>query len=436
MSTFGGRIPQLPGLMIDRFEDDPDIRAYFLSHDHSDHQYGIDDPDLQSYIIKDSLKIYASPLTVRMLRNRRKFEELHDAFHPLPLDVPHKIVIGSSESAYPVTVTLTSAEHIVGSVMFVFERETPKFRCLYTGDFRLSKQDLKLKRCFKLHRGLKPFDAIYFDSTWCTPKNLWNIPTREEVLRYVEPLVNTHLQEDESNYICVYTMYDVGYENLLLDLARIADSAVHVTEERASLYKGFPGMTDILTTEPRNCRIHFCQKGYPSWKKSCSQVRRDYNSGRVMRLVFSYKKFIEEHKENPEQNPYVQNKKDKYLYHVCWSTHPSLAEVSDLVNYLSPDSLHANVIKGCSEKDILTTLQRGSINSKKWHVRDASEGLACGEKHKPKDGSNGNSSQSTDDSASESLIDKLRRKGCIEKRSASPSPSLDKLEATKLRRLE
>lgn len=390
---------------------------------------GIHDPELVSYVVTNKIRIYASPFTVQLIRNRERFSELHDSFHPLELDIPHKIPIDCDESAYTVTVTLTSAEHIIGSAMFLLERESPKFRCLYTGDFRLTKQDLKLKKCFKLHKGVKVFNAVYFDSTWCTPDNLWTIPTREDVLGGLEPLIDRHLQEDPSNYICIYTMYDVGYENMLRDLAKIADSGIHVTEERLSLYQGFPGMLDIFTTDSEKCRVHFCQKGFPNKSKGCSKVRRDYLSGRAMKLLFSYKSFIAEHKLNQEQEVYVKNKRVKDMYNVCWSTHPSLEEVSDLLNYLSPDSIHANVVRDCPEEDILRALESGSISRKKWHVSDQ---ISNG---KRKQESNSQSSNSNEDSQGESLLDRLRVKGCIEKRKASPTPSLALLEGTDHKKL-
>lgn len=47
MSTFNGRLSEIPNIAVDRF-DGPNLtnaRVFFLSHCHTDHMVGLDNPD-------------------------------------------------------------------------------------------------------------------------------------------------------------------------------------------------------------------------------------------------------------------------------------------------------------------------------------------------------------------------------------------------------
>ncbi|OQR69832.1 protein artemis-like [Tropilaelaps mercedesae] len=382
--------------------------------------------------------------------NRPELAPLHEQIVPLELNVQHEIRISSPGVSsqhtpsigtqrrsltadvnpkfmeYSLFATLTSAEHIMGSVMILFEKmTTPTFRCLYTGDFRLSINQVRAITCLKdQSRGegqcVKDFDAVYFDSTWCTPRHLWSIPQREEVLEELEPIVKRHLEARVDNIVCLYTMYNVGYENLLKWLAKVSQSPVHVNEERMRLYRGFTGMEDVLTIRP-DCRIHFCQRGPFQSYKGCEQVCGRYKTT-VLRLKASYMWFIREHRVNSEMSTCVRNLRWPNEYNVCWSTHASLEEVNALLEYLNPRRACPNVTdKKTSELEILDTLRRHAKEVKLWHPKHALDPFnppqpriyAVVPKISPRKelASTKTSSSSDEDSPDDSLIERLKKRG-------------------------
>ncbi|XP_022655170.1 protein artemis-like isoform X2 [Varroa destructor] len=469
MSTFPGRIPELPGIMIDKLEADASLNAFFISHDHADHKRGITDPNFQEFMkCKTSQrKIYVSPITAQMLLNREELTFLHEFIIALELDTPHEIRIRTSCSAvlsqsdsplvgrnfsinesetieYTLTVTLTSAEHIMGSVMFLFEKTiepkvaNPLFRCLYTGDFRLTIDEIRSKRCLqdRSRSGVpcaKVFDAVYFDSTWCTPRNLWSIPRREDVLEELGPIVKRHLAAKAENIVCLYTNYNIGYENLLRWLANFSESKIHVNESRLMLYRGFPGIQDIFTTNT-DCRVHFCQEGPPQTYRSCERVRHGFKTT-VLRLKASYMWFIKACYINAETSTCMRNPRFPNEYNVCWSTHSSLEEIMDLLDYLNPSRACPNVVdKRTNETEILDLLRRRATTPKAWHPNHPLDSFEPPQlriqaifpkKLSPKkfmlDSSvrRDMSSSSDEDSPEETLEERLRKKGRL---AVTPKP--------------
>ena len=59
MSEFAGPISELPGVSIDRFNgDNLESMVYFLSHCHTNHMVGLNEPELFERLKHYNLKIY------------------------------------------------------------------------------------------------------------------------------------------------------------------------------------------------------------------------------------------------------------------------------------------------------------------------------------------------------------------------------------------
>ncbi|VDO38548.1 unnamed protein product [Onchocerca flexuosa] len=115
-------------IAIDKFPRDSAVEYYFLTHAHSDHYGTIDNK-------WNNGTIYCSPITAHVLpivthRSRSKRAGIKSQLiHPLDLNVWHHM--------NGFSVMLLDANHIPGSVMFLFEGDRiSDSRVLFTGDFR------------------------------------------------------------------------------------------------------------------------------------------------------------------------------------------------------------------------------------------------------------------------------------------------------------
>ena len=141
------------GFLVDGFQTryaaHPSVKAYFLTHAHSDHYNGLRDDWSRGVI-------YCSHVTARLIAHMLGVGRRW--LHPLPLDSPTMIqggvAMGSQldpeadaglSSFFPhcvaclagVEVTLVSANHCPGAVQFLFRLPDGR-RFIHTGDMRFS----------------------------------------------------------------------------------------------------------------------------------------------------------------------------------------------------------------------------------------------------------------------------------------------------------
>lgn len=327
MSTFGGTLIEYERISIDRFDGiNLNSTAFFLSHCHRDHMHGLSAKALRSRLrSRCDLKLYASELSCRLLLNEAKYSWLHRNLSALPLQSPQTVTVptdGGSAYSYDVVVTAIPANHCAGSVMFLFEGK--RGTVLYTGDFRFAVGHASTVVPF--HDGpdgkVKSIKVAYVDTTLCHPDAAY-VPTREDSEEALISFFEPKLRAGSSLRLSLPGA-KLGYETLFESLSRAFGVKVHVTRGQMSRYAGVNDITDVLTTDPLGTPIH----------ANCGcAVRPKCVIVKPSAIWFA-------HRVGPTR---LIEKVRGEFYRLCYSTHASLEEVRDLVRYLKPRSVRANV---------------------------------------------------------------------------------------------
>ncbi|XP_026325524.1 protein artemis-like [Hyposmocoma kahamanoa] len=169
-SSFHGVIDEIPGISVDNFEraDAVQARAYFLSHCHSDHTQGLFTKELIETLERTRACLYMSEPTAAIIEDENNDERLLKYIKILPLGRNSIILPPSPSQNLPelyLTVTLITAAHSFGSVMFLFQ--TTNKNVLFTGDFRISNNNVSKYTYFHDKNGdAIHLDALYVDTTF------------------------------------------------------------------------------------------------------------------------------------------------------------------------------------------------------------------------------------------------------------------------------
>ena len=212
-------------IVVDKFthgKDKPSFNyIYFLSHMHSDHYMGLHNG-------WDWGPIYCSTLTAKLLL--RRFPKLKGVT-PLELNKPYRLYLTQCKSLH-CTVTLLDANHIFGSVMFLFQGYFGTY--LHTGDMRFHEYMWTEYRALfpegggttaeGLPRSI-PVDELILDNTYCDP--VFTFPRRDLCVKMVTDLIDANSPCDV--YLSSYT---AGKEELFVECAKKYSTRVWVSADR------------------------------------------------------------------------------------------------------------------------------------------------------------------------------------------------------------
>ena len=174
--------------------------------------------------------IYCSEITKKVLLN--KFPRIKGVIG-LDLNKEYEIYLDQDKSL-KVTVTLFDANHIIGSVMFLFEGYFGKI--FHTGDFRFDESmfrdytylyppNLGYRDEAKTIARSLPIDELILDNTYCDPK--FQLPKRDKCVKDIIHIIDMNKPCDV--YI---STYNLGKEEILVELAQHYNTKVVVSEER------------------------------------------------------------------------------------------------------------------------------------------------------------------------------------------------------------
>lgn len=344
-----GKMHMYRFISIDRFDkENLDSDAFFLSHCHTDHMVGLADDILVEHLEKDNGKcIYASKITQDLLKVDSRFSHLLPFVVPLDIDCPTTVRICCSNVEKFITVTLISAGHCPGSVMFLFEGD--EGTCLYTGDFRFPKNSACRLKYLHSAGNVKAIDHCYVDSTFCFP-DAYFIPSREDCLKALIDTVSDWITKGPCHVVRINLSAKYGYEYVFETLSQTFKTRIYCTQPEK--YITLPSVYSILTTDVNESQI-FASYSREKLKvlEECSQWKADdaendnfLSEKKVLIINLSTMYFTKSALPEEIKLCIKENK-----YRLCFSFHSSLSEVVDFLTYINPKEIHSNVIPFFSE---------------------------------------------------------------------------------------
>ncbi|VDN06400.1 unnamed protein product [Thelazia callipaeda] len=399
MNPFCGKFHECNWISVDNFNgENLNSNVFFLSHCHSDHMQGLNSDQFYQLIANKCSVLYCHRISIVLLNSDTCYRRLVVRIeiyikmvkeHIVVKDYNEKFIVSGSGTdteqkmllpSSSASVTFLDAQHIPGSVIFYisglicFTRIFFEFDCglklLYTGDYRLSKDDWiaceTLKDPFS-SSGFKRLDALYFDNTFCC-KQFRKLPTpRQSCLLCVE-MVRKWLQKDPINKVLLWCDRYFKIEKLLrlarklsgkygheLFLKAIWDELgikCHVTMAKYRVYSSIDLYVDCVTPIARDTRVHACttkpdqseeafyednqsmvfkRKNETIFKQeisTCWQCRPDAEHVLVIRPSAIW--FLRRNEKN------VLGYENGRFCRLLYSGHSSLAEVEDTFKLLKP----------------------------------------------------------------------------------------------------
>jgi hypothetical protein len=350
MSTFDGKIEEIPGIFVDEFEDSSG-KCYFLSHCHTDHMRGL--AELQTEAC-----VYTTSISALLLR--RKCPQLEENIRILEIGVPTAIEVSQDDEMVNFVVTAISAGHCPGSCMLLFQIEGCDV--LYTGDFRISLKDAQNVKLLKEIRSNSPI--VYLDSTFLSSK-FPSFPTQTESVKLILKIVEDFLGQS-MNHKGEWRRFDdvtvtnrsflvnlvvparYGYEYLLMELSSKLSEKIFIHENDVfDQYSAISRLNACVTTNERKARIFLKPTFVTSTLKFDDQDE-------VLSLQLSAMFWANWKRGAPFS---LETKKNSYR--VCYATHNSLAEIRDFLTFLQPRKVHLNVVPESVEqkKEMLKQLK-------------------------------------------------------------------------------
>jgi len=144
------------------------------------------------------------------------------------MNVGHWIYL-SSEKREGVTVYLFDANHILGSVMILFQGKMGTI--LHTGDFRYTERMFNNPILFPMDLRNEQYkqiaidiDHLILDNTFCDPK--YNHPAKHEAFKMIVDIIKAH-----KDHRIVIFLYRSGKEEILVQLSEIFKTLVLICVE-------------------------------------------------------------------------------------------------------------------------------------------------------------------------------------------------------------
>ncbi|GAB5036649.1 dna cross-link repair 1a protein [Nannochloropsis oceanica] len=219
----------------------PKCSAYFLTHYHSDHYWG-----LRPSFSKGT--IFCSEITGALLIGKLGIKP--QFVHMLPMERPTTIE--------GVEVTLLDANHCPGAVMLVFHLKRANKTILHTGDFRAS-DGLRARMTAWLRARGRKIDTVYLDTTYCNHK--YTFPSQASVLASLSLLARREKEAAPSTLFYVGT-YSIGKERAVRAVAEGIGSKVYADKHKERTLRLAGEWDDgLYSSDARECSVRMAWLG-------------------------------------------------------------------------------------------------------------------------------------------------------------------------------
>ncbi len=365
MSTFDGFLNDsaLGFIAIDKFTSITyKCTVFMLSHIHTDHTKGLFSDAFASLLSEFADKfVYCSPVTAHILTKKKRTFPREKIVH---LEINRPFILRHSNVETDIVVTALAAGHCPGSTMFMIEYNNK--RCLYTGDVRMNIVNLKnmRSRISNPDGSVMKINDLYLDTTFAMSSNFDDFPAREDCENFILNVVKEWLTASEvtgeSVRILLDLPYKCGVEYLYQSFYKTFKKPVSVHDY--DYYHQIEEMRHCVTPhdDSDDCFMHACIR-----RDSCPwRDRLDLKIIKPCVLTFMISNLKSVSVDEKYKVPFlIENNQLKFLY----SSHCSLNELRDLVEYLKPDKIFPNVVDSkyhISGAEILKLLRsRNSSNS-------------------------------------------------------------------------
>jgi len=329
---------------VDRFGgENLNSSAYFLSHCHSDHMQGLSQTFFE-HLKKYNKYFYCSRISKVFLES--KYYDIETCVKDIDIDKRIPIEYKSKGYSDYLFVTLISAGHCPGSVMFLFEKMDKLI--LYTGDFRINPRDYSKITSLHYRRNCavipKKLAKVYLDTTFLDPAFTF-LPTRKESMNVMCKVVKEWLEKSPRKVVVLECSALYGSEFLYMELSKSLKTPIHVKNIVFMSYQRIPDLECHITKNPLITRIHACMN---KQNRSGLECRTDVLKEDILTIVASVQKW----KGNDTSLVGEWDKISENTFNVCYSTHASLHELEKFIQYFKPDEIYPCVCPGEAEHRI------------------------------------------------------------------------------------
>ncbi|KAI9556758.1 hypothetical protein GHT06_016549 [Daphnia sinensis] len=303
---------------------------YFLTHLHTDHTQGLSSTWTET--------IYTSSvnhdLAISMLNVKPELIKPLEMGVSYTMSLPAEHGQSNETASKSISVTLIDANHIKGSVMYLFEGSFG--RVLYTGDFRWC-ETMMSDPVLKDLSESKSLNLLYVDNTFEFIGN--EFPSREKCMTEMLQILRKH-----PYHRIIFGCQTIGKEDVLLRAALERKEKVYVPETIFSIYRTLKMPCDHFTTEQADCVLWFekmHQISQFNLKKKNEEIPTIAIKLTASGLLYKSSNF----------------KDDELIFTVPYSNHSSASELAKFLDFLQPAmverivSTHGNKSGGTSVID-------------------------------------------------------------------------------------
>lgn len=339
MSTFSGLVEEIPGISIDCFnEENLNSSAFFLSHCHTDHMKGLGDSSFLKLLKQKNSNLYCSHISKSFLQS--KFSGFDADFmdnHLICLDLDDTKIVHYvyNNVEYSVSVTSISAGHCPGSVMFLFSFKNKII--LYTGDFRINKEDYSKLKSLHFSKSSIPLkiDEMYLDTTFMSDKFM-KLPLRADSSRALCEAAKHWIQNDPKNIIILEISASIGSEFIYKELSLFLNEKIHVRNDLFQIYHRMEVLKNYVTDTCESTPIHACICKSESRKNKGLKTRPDVKDNNILTIIISTMKWADK-----DTTKIIEwDKLRERTINVCYSTHASYEELESFILYFKPKKIY------------------------------------------------------------------------------------------------